>query len=459
MTGLGQDLTSLIKAANVKTETEDLMAYTSDAIYYMKPTKPDAIVLPESTEEVSKVLKYAYQHEIPIVPRGAGSGLAGGCTPVKAGIVLDMKRMNNIIEIDRSNMTATVEPGVVLANFHKAVEKQKAFYPPDPQSMSVCTLGGNIATRAGGPRGVKYGTTSNYVLGMEVVLPDGSVINAGGKYVKQSTGYDITHLMTGSEGTLGVITKANLRLIPLPPYHRTILVVCDSLDQAAELVSAIIGRGAVPAMLEFLVAIAIVVMNNYIQPPLPIDAPAYLLMELDGSREQVDLDTVIVKEICGDLKAREIRVIEDEKEAASYWIARSKLYPLMTSVMKRVITEDVTIPRNRIPEFVRAYQKVTEETGARTGIAGHAGDGNMHPTILMDQLNDEVEANAKKAIDMIIRSGLDMGGTISGEHGIGLHKSEYLPWELGDIQVALLKRIKQAFDPRGIMNPGKIWPE
>jgi glycolate oxidase len=458
MKGLARDLHAIIPALRVKTEPEDLLVYSSDATHYFKSNPPEAVVLPENAAEAAGVIKYAFEREIPVTPRGAGSGLAGGCTPVKGGIVIDMKRMNHIIEIDRGNMTATVESGVVLSQFHKAVERMGLFYPPDPQSMSVCTIGGNVATRAGGPRGVKYGTTGRYVLGLEAVMPDGSLIKSGGKFVKQSVGYDITHLLTGSEGTLALITRVNLQLLPLPPVHRTMVVVCETLDQAAEIVSEIIARGAVPAMLELLVKMAIMVMNNYINPPLPVDAEAYLLMDIDGSDAQVMLDVARIKAICRDMKAREVRVVESEEEAASYWKARSNLYPLIMTVMKKVISEDVTVPRNKIPELIRYIQGISNQVGIGIGIAGHAGDGNVHPTILQSEISPELEEKAKQAIDLIVRKGLDMGGTISGEHGVGIHKKEYLPWEMGTAEIALMQKIKQAFDPRNIMNPGKIWP-
>ncbi|NLW91060.1 MAG: FAD-binding protein [Syntrophomonadaceae bacterium] len=459
MKSLHQDLIRLLSDKQVLTQPEDLMAYASDATYYYASRVPDAVVLPVTSEEVARVMKYAYEKEIPVTPRGAGSGLAGGCTPINGGIVLDMKRMNRLLEIDHDNMTAEVEAGLVHRQFTRAVERQGLFYPPDPQSAAVCTLGGNIATRAGGPRGVKYGTTGNYVLGTEVVLADGSIIKTGGKMVKQSSGYDITHLIAGSEGTLGIITRANLRLLTLPPVNNTMVISCSSLDQAAELVSAIIASGTVPAMLEFLIKLAIMVMNNYITPPLPLDYEAYLLVDVDGTARQVQEDTKKIKDICQDLGIPDLRIIEDPHEAASYWEARSKLYPLMLSIMKRVITEDITVPRNRIPDFVRGVQAIAADIAIQIGLAGHSGDGNMHPTILQPEINDEINAKAKQAIDRIIRIGLDLGGTISGEHGIGLHKQEYLEWEFGRTQVELMKRIKTAFDPKGLLNPGKIWLE
>ena len=457
MRGLQKDLTALVDSDSVKTDPEDMFAYQSDATHYFAKGKPDAVVLPSSTQEVSAVLSYANKNVIPVTPRGAGSGLSGGCTPIKGGIVLDMKRMNTIREINRGNMTATVDAGVVLADFHQTVESQGLFYPPDPQSMTVCTIGGNVATRAGGPRGVKYGTTPHYVLGVEAVLPDGYVIQAGGKCVKQSVGYDLTHLLTGSEGTLGVITQANLRIMPLPPFHRTALVTCKTIENAAEMIAEIIAAGTVPAMLELLMGISVHVMNSMISPPAPTDGEAYLLMDIDGSEGQVREDAETLNTICKDMGAVEVRVIEDEKEAQTYWKARASLYPLALTMAKKVVAEDVTVPRDKVPTFVREVQAMAARLGLLIGLSGHAGDGNMHPSILYGEVNEKQEKLARKAIAQIVKTGLALGGTISGEHGIGLHKSEFLEWDLGGAQIELMKRVKKAFDPNGIMNPGKLW--
>jgi len=459
MQGLVKDLATLLGSTQILSQPEEMLAYANDATHYFKSRIPDAVVLPHTTEEVAKVMKYAFAKEIPVTPRGAGSGLAGGCTPVHGGIIMDLKRLNQIVEIDGSNMTARVEAGVVLKKFQDTVEKRKLFYPPDPQSGSVCTIGGNVATRAGGPRGVKYGTTGNYVTGLEVVLPDGSIIAPGGKFVKQSVGYDITHLMTGSEGTLGVITGVNLRLLPLPEANRTVVVVCETVEQAAEIVAEITGRGAVPAMLEFLTKLAITVMNQYFFPPLSADGEGYLFMFFDGTEAQVEYEAKLVDDICRDMKAKEVRVIEDPGVAAVYWSARANVYPMIQTIFERATTEDITVPRNKLPELVRAVQAIAAAEGVMIGLAGHAGDGNIHPSVLFPQVTPEVLKKAELAIDKLIRAGLDMGGTISGEHGIGIHKAKYLAWELGDIQIELMKRIKQAFDPKGIMNPGKIWME
>ncbi|MDL2269865.1 FAD-binding oxidoreductase [Desulfosarcina sp. OttesenSCG-928-A07] len=459
MRSLSKDLKKLLGSDQVFTSPEDLLAYANDGTFYLKRQIPDAVVLPHAAEDVAKVLRYADQHEIPLTPRGAGTGLAGGCTPVKGGIVLDMKRMNAIREINKDNMTASVQAGVVLGNFQKAVERQGLFYPPDPQSMSVCTLGGNVATRAGGPRGVKYGATGHYVLGVNFVLPDGEIIQSGGKFVKQSVGYDLPHLMTGSEGTLGVITDIDLRLLPYPEDNLTLVVVCETLDQAAALVSAIIARGAVPAMMEYVIKLAVSVMNSQFsfKKPIPETGEAYLLVYLDGSTAQVKKEAEVIREVAMDLKVPDVIVEEDKNAAAQYWTARKNFFPMVMSIFKRAIIEDVTVPRNKIPAFVSAVQNIALARSVTIGQAGHVGDGNLHPTLMQLEINPQTTLQAKETIDDLIRAGLELGGTISGEHGIGIHKQEYLEWELGPGQVELMRRIKKAFDPKGIMNPGKIW--
>jgi len=459
MKNLAHDLSKLIGDDSVKSEPEDLLAYTSDATHDHAAETPNLVVLPNRVSDVSKVLKFASRYEIPVTPRGAGSGLAGGSTPIQKGIVLDMKRMNAIIEINRGNMTAVVESGVVLGQFHRSVEGQNLFYPPDPQSMSVCTIGGNIATRAGGPRGVKYGTTGNYVLGLEVVLPDGDIINTGGTCVKFSAGYDLTHLFTGAEGTLGVITKANLRLIPLPKCHQTVIVSCVTAEQAATLVSEIIANGIVPAKIEYLTRSAIGLLNQYLTVGLPPEGEAYLFIDLDGEMDQIKKEMKHIKEICSDMAVIEVRVVEDEKESASYWKARSNLYPALVSAMKKIIIEDVTVPRDQLPEFARSISEISRESGLMIDISGHAGDGNFHPTIMLKEINPEIEKIAQEAAEAVIKCALRLGGGISGEHGIGIHKARFSAIQLGDRQIALQQQIKKAIDPLGIMNPGKIWLE
>ncbi len=460
MRGLAKDLGRLVPGGRVRTDPEDLRAYAADATYYVRRGKPDAVVLPETVEEVSKVLRYAFGRAIPVTPRGAGTGLSGGATPLRGGIVLDMKRMRQILEINRRNLSARVEAGVVLADFHRAVKRLGLFYPPNPQSMTVCTLGGNVATRACGPHGVKYGATGDYVLGLEAVLADGSVIEPGGDVVRSSAGYDLVHLFSGSEGTLGVITKIRLRLLPLPPAHRTVVVACETIEQAGDTVTEILAGGTLPAMIEFIPQMAIVAMNQYIRPPLTTQGQAYLLMDLDGTLDQIASQADHILGICRRMAVLDIRVIEDEKEAQSYWTARSNLGAMLLTVMKKAVNEDVAVPRDRIPEFVRGIQTLSATlTKVVLGIGGHAGDGNMHPTILYPEISEAAEAEARSAIEKVVRLGLSLGGTVSGEHGIGFHKAEFLAWQLGPTQIELLKRIKKAFDPKGILNPGKLWAD
>lgn len=457
--GLGRDLKRFLAAASVLTDPEDLYSYRSDATADLAQGNPEAVVLCQSTGDVASVLSYAFSQGIPVTPRGAGSGLSGGCTPIAGGIVLDLKRMNRVLEINRGNMTASTEAGVVLARFKERLNKQRLFYPPDPQSAQVCTIGGNVATRAGGPHGVKYGTTANYVLGLELVMPDGDIMQTGGTCVKQSVGYDLTHLLCGSEGTLGVITKAHFRILPLPPVHRTAVVTCDSEVQAAALVSEIIAAGAIPAMMEYMNVMAVALINTFISPPLPTDGIAYLLLDIDGTEAQVAQDVETIRDLCMANNAKDVRVISDPREAAAYWRGRANLGALGLQLVRRVISEDVTVPRNRLPDFVKKVSEISAALGILIGVMGHAGDGNLHPGIMLSEVTEESMEKAHQAITGIVRAGLNLGGTISGEHGIGLHKAEFIEWELGKNQIKLMKRLKAAFDPKNIMNPGKIWPQ
>ncbi|MCB2227604.1 MAG: FAD-binding protein [Desulfarculaceae bacterium] len=456
--GLGKDLARLLGPGGYSTEPADLLVYRGDAISYFAQGEPDAVALPSTTAQAASLLAYASSQGLPVTPRGAGSGLSGGCAPVAGGIVVDTKRMNRVLEINRGNLTARVEAGLVLERFQNTVEAQGLFYPPDPQSKTVCTLGGNVATRAGGPRAVKYGTTGSYLLGLEAVLPSGEVIAAGSSCVKHSAGYDLTHLLAGSEGTLALITQATLRLLPRPAERCTALAVCATMEQAAAIVAQTIAAGVVPSMLELLTTASLAVFNKFVSPPLPQDGEACLLMEFDGGPGEAVRAAREMAQACRDLGASEVRVVEDPETAAVYWSVRARLYPLVVSQLKRLVTEDITVPRDRIPEFVHRALAIGKELDLSVGMTGHAGDGNMHPSFRLTDITTEVEERVRQAVARLIKAGLELGGVISGEHGVGLHKSQFLEWELGKEQIALMKRIKQAFDPGGIMNPGKIWP-
>ena len=456
ISSLIKDLAALVDRKRVLGTIEDLLAYANDATH--KQVVPAAVVLPESTAEVAAVLRYANERSIPVIPRGAGSSLAGGATPVPGSIVFDLKRMHKIIEIDRNNLTAIVECGVVTQKFQEAVEEVGLFYPPDPQSMSICTLGANVATRAGGPRGVKYGTTKDYVLGIEAVLPDGAVINYGGKSVKMSSGYDLARVFTGSEGTLGVITRVMLKLITLPPYRRTMVAVFSELDPAAEAVSAIIAEGANPSCLEMLSQASVILIENYIPLGLPRDAEAFLLIEIDGHPSKVEEDCKLIGQICKQNGAKEVRLAQTEAEAEKIWLARRALFPAIAHLAPNVLIEDATVPRTQVPAMVRAIGRIAERNKVNIGVSGHVGDGNLHPGIMADKNNPELMERVEKAMGEIAAEALRLSGTLSGEHGIGTLKAHYLEWEHKREGVDLMRRIKKAFDPKGIMNPGKIWP-
>jgi glycolate oxidase len=454
--GLIRDLKKTVGSSKIIFSNEELQVYAGDASYDLINHTPDVVVLPETVDDVIKVVRYAKAYKVAITPRGAGSGLAGGCTPLSGGIVLDMKRMNAIIEINRTNLTATCEAGVVLAQLHRAVEKEKLFYPPDPQSKSICTLGGNISTRAGGPRAIKYGTTGHYVLGLEIVLPDGEFIKTGNICLKHSVGYDLTHLFTGAEGTLGVIVKADLRLLPKPESQRTVIITCESVQQAADLIGDIVRAGIIPSTLEYLSRSPIKLFNKNIKPPLKEDGGAYLFVKLDGSKVGINDDLKKLEEICTETNSIDIRIV-DNKNAALYWQMRANLYPMMVAQNDKIIPEDVTVPRDKIPAFIEKVKKISEYYKMKIGISGHAGDGNMHPSIIIPDRDKHTESEILMVIHEIIKSGLDLRGNISGEHGVGVLKSEFSYLELGERQIEVMKRIKKAIDPQGIMNPGKIW--
>lgn len=455
ISGLHKDLASLLDRRRVFTNQEDLLAYANDAT----PARvlPAAVVVPVDSAEIGAVLGYADRHLIPVVPRGAGTSLSGGATPCPGSIVLDLKRLDKIIEIDKGNLTAVAECGVVTQQFHAAVEAVGLFYPPDPQSLSVCTMGGNVATRAGGPRGVKYGTTKDYVLGLEAVLPDGSVISYGGKSVKMSSGYDLARLLTGSEGTLAVISKVMVRLLTFPPCRKTMLAVFPELDPAAECVAGIIAEGASPCALEMMDRVLVNCVEDYLHLGLPRDVEALLLIEVDGYPEQVERDCRLIENLCQRYGAREVRVAGDAAEAEKLWLARRALFPAVASLAPTVLTEDATVPRSQVPAMVRAIRRIAAANQVEVGVCGHAGDGNLHPAILADRRDPELMSRVDRMVAQIAREALNLAGTLSGEHGIGTHKASYLEWEFGSQGVQLMQRLKKAFDPNGIMNPGKIW--
>lgn len=455
--GVAAELRAIVGAANTREGSVEAALYAYDATHYTH--HPDLVLYPANVGEVSAILKVANRERIPVVPRGAGTSITGGSVPVRGGIVLCTGRLNRIVEIDTENLTATVEPGVVLAEFQRTVERLGLFYPPDPASLAVSTLGGNVGENAGGPRGVKYGSTKDYVLGLEVVMADGTVMRVGAKTVKSSSGYDLTHLMVGSEGTLGVITQITVRLLPLPEAKRTVMAIFNSVDDAARTVSATIAAKVVPTTLELMDDVVIDRVEAYRPCGLPRDAAAVLLIEVDGSERGVDRQVDLVAEVARRGGAREVRVAGNAAEADALWAARRGAFAAMARSRPTIIVEDATVPRDRIPETVARIKELSRTHNLQVGILAHAGDGNMHPLIMTDLRDRGEMARVEQFIEDLFQTTIALGGTLSGEHGIGRLKKRYLRWQHGDVGVEMMRRLKQAFDPNNILNPGKLLPE
>jgi len=453
-TSIFKKIEKVVGKNNCTRSKEDLLCYSYDAtsnVFF-----PDAVVFPKDARQISDILKLANRYVFNVTPRGAGSGMTGGSLPVQGGVVLVSTRLNRILTIDKGNLIAFVEPGVITADFKKAVESEGLFYPPDPSSSSFSTLGGNAAECAGGAKAVKYGVTRDYILGLEVVLPTGEVITTGVQTVKGVVGYDLTRLIIGSEGTLGVITKLIIRLVPLPEYVRTITAIYDEIGIAAETVAKIIRTGIIPRAIEYMDNASIRCAEDYIKSGLPIDAEALLIIEVDGSKDDVNRSVERIESICRESGTRDFQVASSSDEAAVIWKARKSVSPALFKYGPDKINEDIVVPRSKIPDMVNKIRTLSVETGLMMVSFGHAGDGNIHFNIMLDKNDERKMQKANNAVDEIFDYTLKLGGTISGEHGIGITKAAYLSKEISPDAIALMKRIKASFDPCGIMNPGKI---
>jgi len=453
---LVKELADVVGEPNVLTHREDLRVYSYDATPSWTK-EAEAVVFPKNAHQVSAILKIANREGIPVTPRGAGTNLSGGSIPIRGGLVLCATRMNQILEVDRENMNATVEPGVVLLDLNTRLARENLFFPPDPQSLNSATLGGMIAENAGGPACLKYGVTKQYVLGLEAVLPTAEIVNLGGKTLNSVTGYDLLHLIIGSEGTLGVITKAILRVIGLPPARQTILAAYDDVAIAGENVFRVLENGVVPGKIELIDNWIINKFEDMMQVGLPREADAVLLFEVDGAREAVEQETARIAEIAQKYGAREVRIARDADEAGKYWMGRKAGFAAVYGAAASIIAEDVTVPRGRIPDLMRKCRELARRYDLEIAVLGHAGDGNFHPAILTDKADHEHYQRASRAMDEIIATAVELGGVISGEHGIGLEKARFFAGTVHPEAVKLMKKIKALFDPKGIMNPGKIW--
>jgi len=449
------DKLSELLPGKTSTAPEDILCYGFDASGLEAP--PSAVVWPHDVGDVIKVIKYASTKGIPVIPRGAGTGMTGGAVPSQGAIILSMEKMNRIIEIDEKNLNVLVEPGVVNGKLQRELQRHRLFYPPDPASMNFCTIGGNVAENAGGARAVKYGVTKDYVLALEAVLPDGRLINTGVKTAKGVVGYDLTGLLVGSEGTLAVITKIRLKVLPLPQDVITLMVLFKDLEQSGVAVTQIISEGIIPRTLEFLDRETIKAVEHYKPIGLPDDIDALLLIELDGAPSVITIDAEKVSDICGRLGG-EVVMAENEIAREKLWEARRAISPALFRISPTKINEDIVVPRTRLPEMLRILKGLSESTGIRIVNFGHAGDGNIHVNLMVDKNNKDEYAKALKLVKNIFSATLELGGTISGEHGVGLTKKDYITMEIQPDELELMKKIKAVFDPQNILNPGKIFP-
>ncbi|KJR47590.1 Glycolate dehydrogenase [Desulfosporosinus sp. I2] len=451
-----QELVQVLGAENVLTEQEDLLTYAYDATAAMKHHKPDVVVSPLSTEQVSEVVKIAGRYQIPIYPRGSGTNLSGGTIPTQGGIVLSMLNLNKIIEVDQDNLTATVQPGVIIQALNDQVTKLGLLYPPDPGTVTTATMGGSVSECSGGLRGLKYGVTKHYIMGLQLVLANGEVIRWGGKTVKNVTGYDLVALFTGAEGTLGIITEIIVKLIPAPETRKSILAVFDNLDKAGNAIASIIRNKIIPATLEIMDNATIQTVEHFVHAGLPMDAEAVLLVEVDGYKEVVEREAVLVEQILQAEGSVEVKIAKNDQERDLLWLARRSALPALAQKRPTTVLEDATVPRSKIPDMLKAIRKIAEKHRLLIATFGHAGDGNLHPTILTDQRDEDEMKRVHLAVDEIFQAAISLGGTLSGEHGIGIAKMKYLDWEFGEAGVAALRQIKEALDPNYLLNPGKI---
>lgn len=451
-----QAFINIVGSENYDDSKTGRLVYSYDATPQFQ-AMPDAVISPRNKDEISKIVKACNEYKIPIVPRGSGTNLCAGTCPTEGGIVLLFKHLNKIVEIDEENLTVTVQPGVITLDLTKAVEEKGLFYPPDPSSMKISTIGGNINENSGGLRGLKYGVTRDYVMALEIVLANGEIIRTGGKLAKDVAGYDLTRLFVGSEGTLGIMTEATLKLIPMPETKKTILALYQDLEAAARSVSKIIANKIIPTTLEFLDQPTIEAVEAFAQIGLPTDVKAILLIEQDGPHDIVSRDIQKIAELCNSQGAVSVKAAASEEEAEALRTARRAALSALARLKPTTILEDATVPRSELAKMVNAIEEIAQKYDLRICTFGHAGDGNLHPTCLTDVRNQDEIKRVEKAFEEIFAKAIELGGTITGEHGVGVMKAPYLEMKLGAAGIEAMKAIKVGLDPNNIMNPGKIF--
>ena len=450
------DLSAILGADAVLSTPEHLLTYGFDGTAALAGTA-SCVVLPKTAEQVSQVIRYAAREKIPVVSRGSGTGLSGGSIPVPGGIVLCLVHMDRILELDEKNLTLLAECGAITQKIAEAADAAGLLYPPDPGSMKISTIGGNVAENSGGLRGLKYGITRDYVMGLEVVLASGELVWLGSKCVKDVAGYSMKDIFIGSEGTLGVITKVLLKLVPKPPAKKTLLATFVQMGDAADTVSAIIAAKIIPCTLEFLDRVTIKCVEEFAHVGLPLDVEAILLMETDGHPAVVEEQARIMEEIARKCGAASVIVAQDAAHAARLATARRAAFSALARVSPTTILEDATVPRSELTKMINFIQQVGAKHQLRIGTFGHMGDGNLHPTFLTDERNTDEMARVEKAMHEIVDFAVSLGGTITGELGVGLAKKSFLPTAIGDASLGLMRQLKRALDPHGILNPGKIF--
>jgi len=445
--------------AHVRTDPSVLEIYGADAL--KRGRAPDVVVMPDGADQVSAVMKLCARFRVPLVPRGAGTGYTGGSVPVHGGVVLSLERMNRILEIDEENLIAIVEPNVITGDLQSAVEQIGLFYPPDPASLQRSAIGGNVAECAGGPRAFKYGTTKQYVLGLQAVLPNGDIVETGGKVVKNVVGYDLTHLLVGSEGTLAIITRIVLRLVPRPPVQATLRATFASIADATQAVCQVIRARVVPAALELIDGDSLEAVARYlnVRSLAPEGTAALLLLEVDGLAESVNEEAARCERACREAGATEVLHAGDDAERHEIWRVRRELSFALKTISSIKFNHDVVVPKGRIPQLFELVERLKRDYRLRIPSFGHAGDGNIHVNIMVTPGDEDEMRRAREAERILFEGVVSLEGAISGEHGIGFAKARYLPLGLNPETIALMKRVKAAFDPEGLLNPGKIFPE
>ncbi len=449
-------LQCLVGNTNLLTKAEEKLVYECDGLTMFKAI-PEAVVFPTSTSQVAEVVRLANREQIPFVARGGGTGLSGGALAVDGGIMIALTKLNRILDIDLDNQRAVVQPGVVNLWITQAVSGQGYYYAPDPSSQQACTIGGNVAENSGGPHTLKYGVTTNHVLGLEVVLPDGRTIETGGP-AEDYPGYDLTGVLVGSEGTLGIVTKVIIRLLRKPEAVKTLMAVFESMDDASNAVSDVIGQGIVPAAIEMMDQLALEAVEAYIHAGYPTDAGGVLLIELDGLRDGMEEIATQIIDIAHQHNAREVRVARDDRERELLWLGRKRAFGAMGRISPSYYVQDGVIPRTRLPEVLRHIRDISERYTIRIANVFHAGDGNLHPLLLYDERDADQRQRVLQASEEILRVCADVGGSLSGEHGIGIEKRDDLPLVFTEQDITIMQHVRTVFNPQNLCNPGKVFP-